>query len=184
MKNWFDPPYGPFQNWSAICWISLSELQFRGRQQRLIDGATSVFTDSGGEKHSWRHLSIAVVAHKTVVQRVISNRWRFNFEMADRGGQINFLRKTAMIITITKTSILIIWLVSRGFLLTYPLIPTPISLYDHIHWDWEMSSAFYLIHSTSFSSLIFRSLNWYERFSLQWSIYYWYLGIAVQIEFQ
>ena len=38
------PPYGPFQNWSAICWISLSELQFWGRQQRLIDGATSVFT--------------------------------------------------------------------------------------------------------------------------------------------
>ena len=104
IKSWFDPPYGPFQNWSAICWISLSELQFCGRQQRLIDGATSVFTDSGGEKHSWRHLSIAVVAHKTVVQRVRSNRWRFNFEMAGTGGQINFLWKTAMIIQCTYCS--------------------------------------------------------------------------------
>ena len=56
----------------------------------------------------WRHLSIAVVAHETVVQRLRSNRWRFNFEMAGRGGQINFLWKVAMIITITKTSILII----------------------------------------------------------------------------
>ena len=44
MKCWFDPPYGPFKNWSAICWISLSELQFWGRQYRLIDCATSVFT--------------------------------------------------------------------------------------------------------------------------------------------
>ena len=32
----------------------------------------------------WRHLSIAVVALKTVVQRVRSNRLRFNFEMAIR----------------------------------------------------------------------------------------------------
>ena len=47
MKSWFHSPYGPFQNWSAICWISLSELQFCGRQQRLIDGATSVFTENG-----------------------------------------------------------------------------------------------------------------------------------------
>ena len=31
---------------------------------------------------TWRHLSIAVVPHETVVQRVRSNRWRFNFEMA------------------------------------------------------------------------------------------------------
>ena len=41
----------------------------------------------------WRHLSIAVVAHETVVQRVRSNRWRFNFERARTGGQINFLGK-------------------------------------------------------------------------------------------
>ena len=73
----------------------------------------------------WRHLSIAVVAHKTVVQRVRSNRWRFNFEMAGRGGQINFLWKTAMIITITKTSILIICPFPWGLLLTYPLSPPP-----------------------------------------------------------
>ena len=31
------------------------------------------------------------VAHETVVQRVRSNRWRFNFERARTGGQINFL---------------------------------------------------------------------------------------------
>ena len=35
-------------------------------------------------KQMWRHLSIAVAALKTVVQRVRSNRWRFNFEMAIR----------------------------------------------------------------------------------------------------
>ena len=73
----------------------------------------------------WRHLSIAVVAHETVVQRVRSNRWRFNFEMALTGGQINCLWKTAMIIATTKTPILIIWLVPRGLLLTYPISPPP-----------------------------------------------------------
>ena len=108
MKSWFDPPYGPFQNWSAICWISLSELQFWGRHQRLIDGATSVFTSIFSKRQMWRHLSMVVVALKTVVQRVRSNRWRFNFERARTGGQINFLWKTAMIATITKSSILII----------------------------------------------------------------------------
>ena len=39
--------------------------------------------------HLW--LSIAVVALKTVVQRVRSNRWHFNFKRASTGGQINFL---------------------------------------------------------------------------------------------
>ena len=71
----------------------------------------------------WCHLSIAVVAHKTVVQRVRSNRWRFNFEMARTGGQINFSWKTAMIIMITKASILIICPFPRGLVLTYPLSP-------------------------------------------------------------
>ena len=74
-------------------------------------------------KQMWRHLSIAVAALKTVVQRVRSNRWRFNFERAGRGGQINFLWKMAMIISITKASILIIWPFPRGLLLTYPLSP-------------------------------------------------------------
>ena len=73
----------------------------------------------------WRHLSIAVVAHKTVVQRMRSNRWRFNFEMAGRGGQINFLWTTAMIIATTKTSILIICPFPRGLLWTHPLSPPP-----------------------------------------------------------
>ena len=41
----------------------------------------------------WRHLSIAGVALKTVVQRVRSNRWRFNFERARTGGQIIFFMK-------------------------------------------------------------------------------------------
>ena len=104
MKSWFDPPYGPFQNWSAICWISLSELQFCGRYEQLIDGATICFDLSSQWKQMWRHLSIAVVAHKTVVQRVRSNRWRFNFEMARTGGQIKFSWKMAMIITNTKIS--------------------------------------------------------------------------------
>ena len=75
------------------------------------------------QKQMWRHLSIAVVAHKTVVQRVRSNRWRFNFEMAGGGGQINFLWKTAMIIATTNTSILIICPFPRGLLLMYPLSP-------------------------------------------------------------
>ena len=75
----------------------------------------------------WRHLSIVVVALKTVVQRVRSNRWRFNFERARTGGQINFLWKTAMIITITSTSILIICPFPRGLLLTYPISPPPIN---------------------------------------------------------
>ena len=74
-------------------------------------------------KQMWRHLSIAVAALKTVVQRVRSNRWRFNFERARTGGQINFLWKMAMIITITKTSILIICPFPRGLLLTYPISP-------------------------------------------------------------
>ena len=78
-------------------------------------------------KHMWRHLSIVVVALKTVVQSVRSNRWRFNFERGGRGGQINFLWKMAMIITITKASILIICLFPRGLLLTYPLSPPPIN---------------------------------------------------------
>ena len=52
MKSWFDPPYQPFQHLSAICWISLSELQSYGWQQQLIDGTTSVFTHSWGEKRS------------------------------------------------------------------------------------------------------------------------------------
>ena len=69
----------------------------------------------------WRHLSITVVSLKTVVQRVRSNRWRFNFERARTGGQINFLWKTAMIITNTKTSKLIICPFPRGLLLTYPI---------------------------------------------------------------
>ena len=73
----------------------------------------------------WRHLSMVVVALKTVVQRVRSNRWRFDFERARTGGQINFPWKTAMIITITKTSILIICPVPRGLLLTYPISPPP-----------------------------------------------------------
>ena len=73
----------------------------------------------------WRHLSIVVVALKTVVQSVRSNRWRFNFERARRGGQINFLWKMAMIITITKASILIIWPFPRGLLLTHPISPPP-----------------------------------------------------------
>ena len=73
----------------------------------------------------WRHLSIAVAAHKTVVQSVRSNRWRFNFEMASRGGQINFLGKTVMIITNTMTSILKICPFPRGLLLTYPQSPPP-----------------------------------------------------------
>ena len=38
------PSNQPFYNCSAICWISYSELQFDGRQNQLIDGATSVFT--------------------------------------------------------------------------------------------------------------------------------------------
>ena len=41
----------------------------------------------------WRHLSIAGVALKTVVQRVRSNRWRFNFEMAVTGGTNQFFMK-------------------------------------------------------------------------------------------
>ena len=73
----------------------------------------------------WRHLSIVVVALKAVVQSVRSNRWRFNFERARRGGQINFLWKMAMIITITKAPILIICPFPRGLLLTYPLSPPP-----------------------------------------------------------
>ena len=76
-------------------------------------------------KQMWRHLSIVVVALKTVVQRVRSNRWRFNFKMVIMGGQINFLWKTAMIITITKTSILIICPVPRILFLTYPISPPP-----------------------------------------------------------
>ena len=92
----------------------------------LIDGATICFDLSSQWKQMWRHLSIAVVAHKTVVQRVRSNRWRFNFERARTGGQINFLRKTAMIITNTKTSKLTICPFPRGLLLTYPISPPPI----------------------------------------------------------
>ena len=126
IKSWFDPPYQPFQNWSAICWISLSELQFWGRQQWLIDGATSAFYWKRRWKQMWRHLSIAVAALKTVVQRVRSNRWRFNFERARRGGQINFLWKMLMIITITKASILITCPFPRGLLLTCPISPPPI----------------------------------------------------------
>ena len=138
IKSWFDPPYGPFQNWSAICWISLSELQFWGRHQRLIDGATSVFTSIFSKRQMWRHLSMVVVALKTVVQRVRSNRWRFNFERARTGGQINFLWKTAMIITNTKTSILIICPFPRGLLLTYLISPPPnfsISTWQKITWS-------------------------------------------------
>ena len=86
-------------------------------------------------KQMWRHLSIAVVAHETVVQRVRSNRWRFNFEMAGRGGQINFLWKTAMIITNTVTSILIICPFPRGLLLTYPLSPPPTC---SLHWSVDL----------------------------------------------
>ena len=74
----------------------------------------------------WRHLSIVVVALKTVVQSVRSNRWRFNFERGGRGGQINFLWKMAMINTITKVSILIICPFPRGLLLTYLISPPPI----------------------------------------------------------
>ena len=73
---------------------------------------------------------MVVVALKTVVQRVRSNRWRFNFERARTGGQINFLWKTAMIITTTKTSILIICPFPRGLLLTYP-ISTPSTAGDN-----------------------------------------------------
>ena len=95
----------------------------KSKQQRLTDGATSAFYWKQRRKQMWRHLSIAVAALKTVVQRVRSNRWRFNFERARTGGQINFLWKMAMIITITKASILIIWPFPRGLLLTYPLSP-------------------------------------------------------------
>ena len=57
--------------------------------------------DVGGRNHDGRDVdgrndgrndeSIVVVALKTVVQSVTSNRWHFNFERARRGGQINFL---------------------------------------------------------------------------------------------
>ena len=48
--------------------------------------------------------------------------------MVGRGSQINFLWTTAMIITITKTSILIICPFPRGLLLTYPLSPPPTAM--------------------------------------------------------
>ena len=107
-------------------------------QQPLIDGATSVFTDCWGQNRWWRHLSIVHIAHKTVVQRVRSNRWRFNFEMARTGGQINFSWKTAMIITTTKTSILIICPFLRGLLLTYPISPPPLFWWwRQNNWNWN-----------------------------------------------
>ena len=101
----------------------------------------------------WRHLLIAVVAHKTVVQRVRSNRWRFNFEMAGRGGQINFLWKTAMIITITKTSYNLSG--PKRFTLDVPnqFPPSLGSWHDIADKSWLHCLAF-LLHFSSFSCCI------------------------------
>ena len=111
----------------------------------MTDGATCICRENGGENTCGAIYQSLLSVAKTVVQRVRSNRWRFNFERAGRGGQINFLRKMAMIITITKASILIICPFPRGLLLTYPLSPPPTFMADYDQF-WHVSAAFNWLH--------------------------------------